>query len=112
MVTFVLLSMYSSDFFGSIEIEVQPIVWTVRFYPEGGGYPGPFSGVCTVQAIGSTAISVSALHGTVTKQQLQDSAQYFFNKGFKFAMAERHGKIIRRKIENYLPNKKSPDKQG
>ena len=84
------------------EIDAEPILWTVRFYPDGGGYPGPFVGVCTVQAIGSKTLFVSAMHGTVTKEHITQGAEFFYSKGFRFALMSRHGRIIQRKIERYL----------
>jgi hypothetical protein len=84
------------------EINVEPILWTVRFYPDGGGYPGPFVGVCTVQAVGPKTVFVSAMHGNVTKKHITQGAEYFYSMGFRFVLMSRHGEIVQRKIERYL----------
>lgn len=88
-------------------IHCQPIIWTVRLYPDGGGYPGPFIGVATVQAIGFTSIYVSAMQGIVTRKHLAVMADYFLSLGFKFVLMQRHGKIVQKRIDRFS-NKKKP----
>lgn len=93
------------------DIEIEPIVWTVRFYPDGGGYPGPFVGVCTVQAVGPKTLFVSAMHGNIKKEHIVQGAGYFYLLGFRFVLMSRHGRIVQRKLERYLQGidtKKAP----
>ena len=83
-------------------VAIEPIVWTIRFYPDGGGFPGPFVGVCTIQAIGPRTIFVSALNGTVTRKHLTELAEIFYGMGYRFTLMQRHGKVVQRKIERFL----------
>lgn len=83
-------------------VHIQPVVYTVRLYPEGGGYPGPFIGVATVQLIGPHTIYVGALHGTITRKHIREMGEFFQSIGVKFVLAQRHGKIKQHSIEAYI----------
>lgn len=92
------------------EIHVQPVFWQVRIYPKGGGYPGPFIGVATVQSVGPQTIYVSAMHGTVTRTAIEEAALYFMSLGFKKVLRLRRGKITQKSLSFYV--KKNPSLGG
>ena len=84
------------------EIHVQPITWTVRFYPDGGGFPGPFVGVATVQAMGTYAIYVSAISGTLTRKHIREMANFFTELGYKRVIMQRKGEIKYKMIADFF----------
>ena len=83
-------------------VHIQPVVYTVRLYPEGGGYPGPFIGVATVQLIGPHTAYIGAMHGNFTRKHMREIATAFKALGVKFVLAQRHGKIKQHNIEEYM----------
>jgi hypothetical protein len=80
-------------------IDVEPIDFIVRLFPDGAKYGDPYNGIMLIQAIGKQGLYISGLHGTITRKQLEMLHQWAFEHGFTHYYAYRHGELLKKDIK-------------